>query len=93
MAAGEKFELSQSHETIIKNSYIEEGPVNDQEEEKPIQDFGTFFNVIFVARPDSVASWNTMTNADIENGYLKEGNSKHHLCACRSTVMMLFCFQ
>ena len=73
MAAGEKFELSQSREIVIKNSYIEEGPVNDKGEENPIQDFGTFFNVIFVARPDSVASLNTMTNADIENGYLKEG--------------------
>ena len=47
--------------------------MHDEEEEKPIQDFGNFFNVIFVARPESSASWNTMANADIENGYLKEG--------------------
>ena len=72
VAAGEKFELSQS-ETIIKNSYVEEGPVIG--EKKSPQDFGTFFNVVFVTRPDSVASCNTMTNADIENGYLKEGTS------------------
>ena len=82
MAAGEKLEFFQSHEGI-KNSYVEEGPaaVGDKEEEKPPQDFGTFFNVIFVARPDSVASWNTMINADLENGYLKEGtSSEHQLC-------------
>jgi hypothetical protein len=53
--------------------------VNDKEEEKSVQDFGTSFNVIFVARPDSVESWNTMNNADIENGYLREGTSKHYL--------------
>ena len=72
-AAGEKFELSQSRENIITNTYIEEGPVNDKDEEKPVQDFGTSFNVIFVTRPDSAASWNIMNNADIENGYIKEG--------------------
>ena len=92
-AAGEKFELSQSHENIVTNSYIEEGPVNDKDKEKPVQDIGTAFNVIFVTRPDSVASWNTMNNTDIENGYINEGTTrKQHLALDIKLLMILFCF-
>ena len=68
--------------------------MNDKDEEKPVQDFGTSFNVIFITRPDSVASWNTMNNADIENGYIKEGGTtwQQHVALEYKLIMMLFCF-
>ena len=52
-----KFELSQSE--VMKNSFVEDGPVHNEEEEKPIQNFGTFFNT---TQPDSASA------VDEENG-------------------------
>ena len=63
VAVGEKFELSQE---IIKNSYIEDGPVDD--EEKEIHHFG-IKNAMFVKRP------NSRSVADQENGYDKKGKN------------------
>ena len=51
-AFGEKFELSQE---TINNSCTEDGPVHDEEKEKPLQDLETYFNGIFIMQPDSAA--------------------------------------
>ena len=64
-------QLSQSKE--IKHSYVEDGPMQDKENQKPAEDFGTYFNVVFIAQPESTDPWNTLTTTVIENGCYKQG--------------------
>ena len=76
LAVSTKFELPQSE--VLKNSYVEEGPVHNEEKEKFFQDSETFFNIIWLDSASVV---------DEENRYEKKKVKINQIQRCINTMV------